>query len=80
MWCEWVKHLSNDNLHSPVAARDIDACQYDLVWYVVYVEKCPAQSLFLASQVDLVEDYDVDEIHGDGRAEENTAEYRANVE
>jgi hypothetical protein len=58
----------------PIAARNIDAGQDDLVRQIVYIEKHPTKTLILASQVNLVEDDDVDEIHNDGAREQIGAE------
>ena len=50
----------------PIATCDIDASQDDLVRQVVNVETDPSDALALPSEVDLVENDDVEQVHDDG--------------
>jgi hypothetical protein len=60
----------------PIAACNIDAGQDYLVRQIVHIEKHPTKALIPASQVDLIEDDDVDEIHNDGASEQIGAKCR----
>lgn len=56
----------------PVAAEHVDECQDDLVTRVVEDEDLPVDALILLSEMDLVEQYHVDDVHANGGAQENT--------
>jgi hypothetical protein len=58
----------------PVAAPDVNAGENKLVWEVVYVNAYPANTFLLASQVNFVEDDDVDGVHNNGGNEQVPAE------
>jgi hypothetical protein len=70
---------TNERGALPVTASDVDEGENDLVWQIVNVEQLPAKSFVLASEVDLVEDDDVDEIHYDCGTKQDTAERWAHV-
>jgi hypothetical protein len=70
---------TNERGALPVTASDVDEGENDLVWQIVNVEQLPAKSFVLASEVDFVEDDDVDEIHYDCGAEQDTTERWAHI-
>lgn len=52
-------------IERPVAAEDVDDRQGNLVECVVKEEDLPVDTLLFQAEVDLVEDYHVDQVHGD---------------
>ena len=53
----------------PVATRDVDERQDDLVWKVIDVNAERTNALAFATQMDLVENDGVDKIHDDSGSE-----------
>lgn len=75
-FCEVARILEQ----RPVAAEHVDQRQDNFITRVVENEHFPINALFLLSEVDLVENQYVHDVHNDGGTQENTRETGAHDE